>query len=125
MSITVTNNTSALQLLLDKANALPDAVEQATPNISIDSSTGLITATAGTKSTTKQLTTKAATTITPGTSSKIAVAKNVYTTGAITVAGDANLTAENIKKEYMGLINYVELKHFKLTPCKVCSRATH
>ncbi len=78
---------------------------QATPSISVDSN-GLITASAtqnsgyvsaGTKSATVQLTTKAATTITPGTSSKTAVAKNVYTTGAITVAGDSNLKAANIK----------------------------
>ena len=67
---------------------------QATPSISI-STAGKITASAtqtagyvsaGTKSGTKQLTTKAATTITPTTSSQTAVAKNVYTTGAITVA---------------------------------------
>lgn len=79
---------------------------QATPSITVDSN-GLITASAtqnsgyvsaGTKSATVQLTTKAATTITPGTSSKIAVAKNVYTTGDITVAGDADLKAANIKK---------------------------
>lgn len=60
------------------------------------STAGLITAKAtqsagyvsdsGTKSTTKQLTTQAATTITPSTSSQTAVAKNVYTTGAVTVA---------------------------------------
>ena len=79
---------------------------QATPSITVDSN-GLITASAtqnsgyvsaGTKSATVQLTTKAATTITPGTSSKTAVEKNVYTTGAITVAGDADLKAANIKK---------------------------
>jgi hypothetical protein len=67
---------------------------QATPSVSINSS-GLITATAtqsagyvsaGTKSGTKQLTTQAAKTITPSTSSQTAVAKNVYTTGAVTVA---------------------------------------
>ena len=52
---------------------------------------------AGTKSATKQLTTKAATTITPGTSNQTAVAAGVYTTGAITVKGDSNLKAENIK----------------------------
>lgn len=66
---------------------------QATPSISINSS-GLITASAtqtagyvsaGTKSGTKQLTTQAAKTITPSTSSQTAVAKNVYTTGAVTV----------------------------------------
>lgn len=78
---------------------------QATPNISVSSS-GLITASAtqsagyvaaGTKSATKQLTTQAAKTVTPGTSSKTAVASGIYTTGAVTVAGDANLVASNIK----------------------------
>lgn len=67
---------------------------QATPSVSIDTN-GKITATAiqsagyvtkGTKSTTKQLTTQAAKTITPSTSSQTAVAKDVYTTGAVTVA---------------------------------------
>lgn len=68
-------------------------VDQATPTISVDSA-GKITAsvtqtegyvTAGTKSGTKQLTTKAAKTITPTKSTQTAVAKNVYTTGVITV----------------------------------------
>lgn len=67
---------------------------QATPSISV-SSAGLITAsstqtagyvTAGTKSATKQLTVQAAKTITPSTSSQTAVAKDRYTTGAVTVA---------------------------------------
>jgi len=67
---------------------------QATPSISVNSS-GLITASAtqsegyvsaGTKSGTKQLTTQAAKTITPSTSSQTAVASGVYTTGAVTVA---------------------------------------
>jgi hypothetical protein len=66
---------------------------QATPSVSINSS-GLITASAtqtagyvsaGTKSDTKQMTTQAAKTITPSTSSQTAVAKNVYTTGVVTV----------------------------------------
>jgi hypothetical protein len=78
---------------------------QATPSVSVNSS-GLITAsatqsegyvTAGTKSATKQLTTQGAKTITPSTSSQTAVASGVYTTGAITVKGDANLVAGNIK----------------------------
>lgn len=73
-------------------NAMPTAT-QATPTITVSSS-GLITAsatqttgyvTAGTKSGTKQLTAQAAKTITPSTSSQTAVAKNVYTTGAVTV----------------------------------------
>lgn len=66
---------------------------QATPSVSINAN-GLITASAtqtagyvsaGTKSGTKQLTTQAAKTITPTKSSQTAVAKNVYTTGVVTV----------------------------------------
>lgn len=79
-------------------------VEQATPSISV-SSGGLITASAtqsggivaaGSKSSTKQLTTQAAKTVTPGTTNQTAVASGRYTTGAVTVKGDANLKAENI-----------------------------
>lgn len=78
---------------------------QATPSISVSTS-GLITASAtqgagyvsaGTKSATKQLTTQAAKIITPGASSQTAVASGRYTTGAVTVAGDSDLTPENIK----------------------------
>ena len=69
-------------------------VAQATPSVAVNSS-GLITASAtqsagyveaGTKSATKQLTTQAAKTVTPSTSSQTAVASGVYTTGAVTVA---------------------------------------
>lgn len=82
---------------------VPD-VEQATPSISV-SSGGLITATAvqaggivadGTKSATQQLTTQGAKTVTPSTSTQTAVASGRYTTGAVQVAGDANLKPENI-----------------------------
>ena len=78
---------------------------QATPTISV-SSTGLITASstqsegyvsAGTKSSTKQLSTQTGTTITPGTTQKVAVASGKYTTGAVNVAGSSNLVASNIK----------------------------
>lgn len=74
-------------------NAMPTAT-QATPSITV-SSAGVITASAtqsagyvasGTKSATKQLTTQAAKTITPSTSSQTAVASGRYTTGAVTVA---------------------------------------
>lgn len=77
---------------------------QATPSITVNSS-GLITASAtqsagyvssGTKSATKQLTTKAAATITPGTANQT-IAANTYLTGAQTIKGDANLIASNIK----------------------------
>ena len=50
----------------------------------------------GTKSATQQLTTQGAKTVTPGTSEQVAVASGRYTTGDVVVAGDANLTAENI-----------------------------
>ena len=84
--------------------AMPTAT-QATPSITVSSS-GLITASAtqgagyvaaGTKSATKQITTQAAKTITPGTADQTAVASGSYTTGAVTVKGDANLLPGNIK----------------------------
>ena len=79
-------------------------VEQAAPSISV-SAGGLITATTeqekgyvpgGTKSSTKQLTTQAAKTVTPGTTNQTAVASGRYTTGDVVVSGDANLVPENI-----------------------------
>lgn len=85
-------------------NAMATAT-QATPSISV-SSAGLITASstqtagyvaAGTKSATKQLTTQAAQTITPGTSNKT-IASGRYLTGTQTIKGDANLKAANIAK---------------------------
>ena len=85
-------------------SAMPTAT-QATPSITV-SSAGLITAKAtqsagyvasGTKQATKQLTTQAAKTVTPTTSDQTAVASGRYTTGAITVKGDSNLVAGNIK----------------------------
>lgn len=110
---TVTPSTSAQTITPDTGydglskvtvNAMTTAT-QATPSISVSSS-GLITASAtqsagyvsaGTKSATKQLTTQAAKTVTPGTSNQTAVASGRYTTGTVTVSGDANLVASNIK----------------------------
>lgn len=59
--------------------------EQATPEISVDEN-GLITATAGDKSATKQLSTQSGKTITPGPTEQIAVAAGKYVTGDIIVA---------------------------------------
>lgn len=73
---------------------MPETVEQATPVISVSSS-GKITATTnqsegyvvgGTKTATKQLTTKGATTITPSSSIQTAVLAGTYVTGDIIVA---------------------------------------
>lgn len=78
-------------------------VTQATPSVSINSS-GLITASAtqsagyvsaGTKSGTKQLTAKGATTYTPSTSNQT-IASGTYLTGTQTIKGDSNLKASNI-----------------------------
>jgi hypothetical protein len=91
------SNNIDLQTILDTVNKLPNAVgEQATPVISV-SQNGLITATAGTKSTTHQLAFQPAKTITPSTASQIAVSSGYYTGGNVTVAGDSNLVAGNIK----------------------------
>ena len=86
------------------ANKSVETATQATPSISVDTS-GKITATseqsagyvaAGTKSATKQLSTQAAQTITPGTTDKT-IASGKYLTGKQTIKGDSNLLASNIK----------------------------
>ena len=79
-------------------------ITQATPSISVSSS-GLITATstqsagyvvAGTKSSTKQLSTKGSTTYTP-TTSDLTISSGLYLTGNQIIKGDSNLKSENIK----------------------------
>lgn len=80
-SKTGTNVEMTLSEIADSINNVPVAT---TPTILVSDS-GLITATSGDKSATKQLSTQAAKTITPSTSSQTAVVKNVYTTGVITV----------------------------------------
>lgn len=79
-------------------------VTQATPLVNIDSA-GKITSSvtqsagyvsAGTKTATKQLTTKAAATYTPKTSNQT-IASGTYLTGTQTIKGDSNLVAGNIK----------------------------
>ena len=86
------------------ANKSVETATQATPTISVDNS-GKITATseqsggyvtAGTKSATKQLSTQAAQTITPGTEDKT-IESGKYLTGNQTIKGDSNLLASNIK----------------------------
>lgn len=101
-TVTPDNNYDGLSKVT--VNAMPTAT-QATPSIEISSS-GLITAkatqsagyvAAGTKQATKQLTTQAAKTVTPGKSDQTAVASGRYTTGAIIVKGDSALEPGNIK----------------------------
>ena len=83
------------------------------PTASINTSTGLVTAShtqtagyvsAGTTTGTLQLTTQAAATITPTTSSQTAVAAGRYTTGAVTVAAIPSnyVDASSLKTYYTG-----------------------
>lgn len=81
------------------------AVTHPNPTISVNTSTGLITAshtqasgqvTGGTTTATEQLTTQGAQTITPTTSDQT-IAAGKFLTGAQTIEGDANLVAGNIK----------------------------
>lgn len=76
--------------------------ELATPTI--NNNTGLVTSKVSSRgvletnaSKTLQLTVQGAKTVTPTTSNQTAVASNRWTTGTVTVAGDANLKSENIK----------------------------
>lgn len=84
------------QLAIGTLNASGNNITLASPVISIDNSTGLITATvtqsssgylsSGQTTSTSQLSTQSATTITPSNSLQTAVAANKFTTGAIKVA---------------------------------------
>ena len=100
------------------ATAATKAVSTTThpsPTVSLNSSTGVITAShtqtagyvsAGTLTSTLNLTTKAATTITPTTTTQTAVNQYVYTTGTITVAPmpTGTLGAPTITVSTAGLI---------------------
>lgn len=112
--------TSVSHMVTAGTATTPARTITANPSISVDSSTGLITATASASSSitpsvvagyissgtagtvtvsgsnTSQLTTKAAATITPGTTNQT-IASGTYLTGTQTIAGDSNLTAANIK----------------------------
>lgn len=87
-----------------KVTGTMTTVTQATPTILVSPS-GLITASAtqsygyvssGTKSSTKQLSTKDSTTYTPGTNNQT-ISAGTYLTGTQTIKGDSNLIANNIK----------------------------
>lgn len=84
-----------------------DKVQQATPTITLDEATGIITAestqsaglvSAGTKQATMQLDTQGEQTITPGTSD-VTIPAGKYLTGVQTILGDPNCLPENIRKD--------------------------
>jgi len=93
-------------LYREQASKSVTTTTQATPSVSVNSETGVVTATAnqsagyvsaGSKSGTLQLATKAEQTYMPGTTDQTIPAGR-YTTGAQTIKGDARLVAGNIKK---------------------------
>ena len=92
-------------LYREAASKAVAAASQAVPSVSVDQSTGLVTATvnqsagyvaAGTESGTLQLSAKSAQTYTPGTTDQ-EIPAGKYTTGKQTIKGDAKLVPENIK----------------------------
>lgn len=113
---------------------MPETVTQATPVISVSSS-GKITATAtqtegfvvgGTKTATKQLTTKGATTITPTTSVQTAVSAGTYVTGDIKVAavsggggGSSNMVGFTVTKNDVGApVRFINTDNYIVTTSK-------
>lgn len=114
-------STAASKSVATGSATTPATTITANPTISVNSS-GLITATTSTSqsitptvvagyvssgivgtvnvsgSKTQQLTTKGATTYTPSTTAQT-IASGTYLTGTQTISGDANLVAENIKKD--------------------------
>lgn len=107
-SKTVTPSTSQQTITPDNSydglsSVTVEAMPSGTLNAPTVNSSGLITAQIGTSGylasgtkTTKQLTTQAAQTITPGTADQT-IASGKYLTGTQTIKGDANLVANNIK----------------------------
>lgn len=83
-----------------------NTVDAATPTLTLNKSTGLITGTvnqspgyienASSKKATLELTTQEGVVATPGTATQVIVPAGVFTVGKIGVAGDANLVPENI-----------------------------
>lgn len=115
------------QTVGDVFSTYPDkirAIEVAsTPDISVSSS-GLITAASGSKSSTKQLTTMAGKTVTPTTYDFTLVPSGTYAIGDINVAGDANLISANIKSgvNIFGVTGSAATINYTECSCKINNR---
>lgn len=105
-TITITKNGDYDVSSYANANVAIPEVEQAVPEITVNES-GRIGYTitqeegyvaGGTKFGSQTQPTQSAKTVTPGSTEKVAVAKGLFTTGDVKVAGDTNLIGENIKK---------------------------
>lgn len=104
-TITITKNGDYDVTSYANANVAIPEVEQAVPEITVNES-GRIGYTitqeegyvaGGTKFGSQTQPTQSAKTVTPGVAEKVAVAKGLFTTGEVKVAGDSNLVAGNIK----------------------------
>ena len=84
------------ELIASIMSALEGKALEGTINITVDAN-GLITVKGGDRVATRQLAFQPATTITPSSTSQVAVSSGHYTGGDIVVAGDSSLVAENIK----------------------------
>ena len=82
----VNTQTELIAQIVNTIEGKAAGAAQATPIITVNKSNGLITATAGSKSSTYQLAFQPAKTITPSTTSQIAVSRGYYTGGSVTVA---------------------------------------
>lgn len=115
------------QTVGDVFSTYPDkirAIEVAsTPDISVSSS-GLITATSGSKSSTKQLTTMAGKTVQPTTYDFTLVPSGTYAIGDINVVGEANLISANIKSgvSIFGVTGSAATINYTKCSCKINNR---
>ena len=115
------------QTVGDVFSTYPDkirAIEVAsTPDISVSSS-GLITATSGSKSSTKQLTTIAGKTVQPTTYDFTLVPSGTYAIGDINVVGEANLISANIKSgvNIFGVTGSAATINYTKCSCKINNR---
>lgn len=93
------NNTTQLEALLAKVNALPEAGGGTNTSDATATASDILsgkTAYANGQKITGNIAFQEAKTITPGAVDQVAIASGYYASGAVTVKGDSNLTASNI-----------------------------
>ena len=136
---TATPSTSSQSVTPDDGyDGLSEVTVSAMPSGSLNSptisSSGLVTAQVGTggylasgTNKTLQLTTQASKTVTPSTSNQTAVASGRYTTGAVTVKGDSNLVASNIKSgvSIFGVSGTLEEALYQTTTSTITNNSTN
>ena len=136
---TATPSTSSQSVTPDDGyDGLSEVTVSAMPSGTLNTPTvngsGLVTASVGTSgylasgtNKTLQLTTQASKTVTPSTSNQTAVASGRYTTGAVTVKGDYNLVASNIKSgvSIFGVSGTLEEGLYQTTTSTITNNSTN